>query len=159
MRAASIHDLKTELTGQSQKQLLNLCLRLAKFKKENKELLTYLLFESGDEEGYIESVRLELDDLFQPLPHPNAYLTKKTLRKILRVIARYSRYSNLVQTEIEMRIYFLDSIKKKEIKVAGSQALINIYAQQVKKISSLIDSLHEDLQFDYTRRLQDWHNF
>lgn len=159
MRAATIHDLKAELSGLSQKQLLDLCLRLAKFKKENKELLTYLLFEAGNEEGYIESVRLELDDLFEPLPHPNAYLTKKTLRKILRVITRYSRYSNMVQSEIEMRIYFLDSIRKKEIRIAGSQALINMYAQQVKKISALIDTLHEDLQFDYTRRLKDWHNF
>jgi len=60
MKAATVAQLKKELQYKSQDEVLQLCLRLARFKKENKELLTYLLFESDSEEGYIETVKEEL---------------------------------------------------------------------------------------------------
>ena len=63
MKIESIVTIKKELKHLSQEELLELCLRLGKFKKENKALLTYLLFESHDEDGYIESVKLTLDEL------------------------------------------------------------------------------------------------
>ncbi|MEX0362048.1 MAG: hypothetical protein AB3N10_13795, partial [Allomuricauda sp.] len=61
MKASTIAQLKKELQHRSPDELLNLCLRLGRFKKENKELLTYLLFEADHEEGYIESVKAEVD--------------------------------------------------------------------------------------------------
>ena len=51
MKAATVAQLKKELQFKSQEETMQLCLRLARFKKENKELLTYLLFESDSEEG------------------------------------------------------------------------------------------------------------
>ena len=42
MKAATVKEIKTELENLSPAALLPLTLRLAKFKKENKELLTYL---------------------------------------------------------------------------------------------------------------------
>ena len=62
MKAASVKDIKTELEHQSQSKLLSLCLKLTKFKKENKELLTYLLFEADNENAYIDSVKNEIVD-------------------------------------------------------------------------------------------------
>ena len=56
MKAATIHEIKQELNTTPPAALLDLCLRLAKYKKENKELLTFLLFEAHDEAAYIESV-------------------------------------------------------------------------------------------------------
>ena len=53
MKAATIHEIKQELSTVKPVDLVELCLRLGKFKKENKELLTYLLFEAHDEHGYI----------------------------------------------------------------------------------------------------------
>ena len=41
MKPATVHQLKRELQTRTPDELLQLCLRLAKFKKENKELLTY----------------------------------------------------------------------------------------------------------------------
>jgi hypothetical protein len=52
MKAASIHELKKELLHLDEKSLVATCLRLARYKKDNKELMTYLLFEAHDEEGY-----------------------------------------------------------------------------------------------------------
>ena len=40
MKAATIHEIKQELVTLKPAALSELCLRLAKFKKENKELLT-----------------------------------------------------------------------------------------------------------------------
>lgn len=51
MKTATIAELKSELGNVPAPQLAELCIRLAKFKKENKELLTYLLFEAYDEEA------------------------------------------------------------------------------------------------------------
>jgi len=57
MKAVTIKELKDELANLSPKEIRELCLRLARFKKENKELLTYLLFESGDESVYVGSIK------------------------------------------------------------------------------------------------------
>ena len=56
MKAATIHEIKQELVTLKPAALSELCLRLAKFKKENKELLTYLLFEAHNETEYVKSV-------------------------------------------------------------------------------------------------------
>ena len=49
MKAATVSQLKKELQHRNPDELLQLCLRLARFKLENKELLTYLLFEADNE--------------------------------------------------------------------------------------------------------------
>ena len=56
MKAASIHELQKELKELEQKQVMELCIRLAKYKKENKEFLSYLLFEAHDEKAYIKNI-------------------------------------------------------------------------------------------------------
>ena len=57
MKAVSISEIKKELTNLDGKTLQEICLRLAKYKLENKELLTYLLFEAHDESSYISLVK------------------------------------------------------------------------------------------------------
>jgi hypothetical protein len=74
MKAVTIKDLKEELTNNTPKELRDLCLRLARFKKENKELLTYLLFESSDEAFYIEEVKKEVDEQFEIINRKSHYL-------------------------------------------------------------------------------------
>ena len=62
MKAASMHELKDELAHLPPKKVLELCLRLARYKKENKELLSYLLFEAHDEQGFVMQVKKEIDE-------------------------------------------------------------------------------------------------
>ena len=62
MKPATVKQLKDELKSRDNQQLVELCLSLTKFKKENKELLTYLLFEAEDERGYIESIKEEIKE-------------------------------------------------------------------------------------------------
>ena len=106
MKAATVKELKTELSSRSPKELLEICLRLSKFKKENKELLTYLLFESDDEAGYIREVKNEIDQQFESINTKSFFYIKKSIRKILRNIKKYVRYSQKKQTEVELLIYF-----------------------------------------------------
>ena len=93
MKTATVHELKQELKVRSQAELVELCLSLSKFKKENKELLTYLLYESIDEVAYIRGIKEELAEEFTQVNTKNFYYIKKTVRKILRLTKKYIRYS------------------------------------------------------------------
>ena len=86
MKTATVKELKTELTDRSHQELIELCLRLSRFKKENKELLTYLLFESTNEEDYIISIKREIDEQFETINTASYYYIKKSIQKILRTI-------------------------------------------------------------------------
>ena|SRR5687768_3243503 len=155
MKAASISELKQELSNLPAKEVTELCIRLAKYKKENKELLTYLLFESFDQDAYINNVKKEIDDAFLELPKSTPYMNKKSLRKILRSISKYSKHTGSKQAEVEMLLHFCRKVKGSGIKIYRSTALTNLYTQQLKKIYTAFESLHEDLLYDYRKQLQE----
>ncbi len=155
MKAASLNEIKRELTELDSKTLQDLCMRLAKYKKENKELLTYLLFEAHDEAGYVAAVKGEMDELFKTLPTGNVYYIKKSLRKILRVINKQIKYSGNKQSELELRLYFCAKVREAHVPLRSSTVLYNMNEQQVKKIKALLTQLPEDLQFDYHREIEE----
>lgn len=153
MKAATIHEIKEELSTVKPAALADLCLRLAKFKKENKELLTYLLFEAHHEQGYVQSVKTEIDEQFAEINVSHLYFAKKSLRKIVRIINKYSRYSNVKTTEVELRLYFCTKLKTSGIPIRQNAVISNLYDSQLKKINTLLAALHEDLQYDYRKEL------
>ncbi len=153
MKAATVNELKQELINTSPSVLTELCLRLARFKKENKEFLTYLLFEAHDTSAYIESVKNNMAIQFADMNKSNVYFVKKSLRKILRTANKYTRYSGLPTVEIELLIYFCTAMKELNVSINDNQVLFNIYQNQVKKINKAIAGLHEDLQYDYLREV------
>jgi hypothetical protein len=154
MKPATVHEIKQELSSLPPSRLAELCLRLAKFKKDNKELLTFLLFEASDLAAYIESVKKEIDLEFEDLPKPNLYLTKKSLRKVLRITTRQIRYTSSPQAEVELLTYFLSKIRQSGIPIDKHPVLTNLYQGQLKKVHAVIATLHEDLQYDYKREVK-----
>lgn len=154
MTSASLNDIRKELLHTDPEVIQSLCLRLARYKKENKELLGYLLFEAHDEAAYIQQVKEETDTLFKELSNRNVYLTKKILRKILRFVNKQIKYSGLAQTELTLRIYFCQKIRKEKIPLEKGTQLFNLYQQQLKKIYTVLEKLPEDEQGDYTRALE-----
>lgn len=154
MKTATVQELKQELAGEKPARLVELCLRLARFKKENKELLTYLLLEAHDEQGFVQSVKNEIDELFSVINLSQLYFAKKSLRKIVRIINKYCRYSAEKETEIELRIYFCRQLKESGIPIKQNPVINNLYLGQLKKINSVLSSIHEDLQYDYRRSME-----
>jgi hypothetical protein len=153
MKAAPIYQLKKELESRSQEQLLLFCLRLAKFKKENKELLTFLLYEEDDMANYIENVKLEITHFFSEINTSNIYFIKKSVRKILRQVNKHLRFSGSKQAEAEMLIHFCNSIINFQIPLHRSKPLMKMYEMQIKKIEDSLLKLHPDLQYDLKKQL------
>jgi hypothetical protein len=153
MRSATIQELKQELLNMPAAELTDLCLRLAKYKKENKELLTYLIFEAHNEQGFVTAIKKEVDEQFTEINHSNLYYVKKTLRKILRNINKHIRYTGSSQVTIELLIYFCKSIRESGIPIQKNPIIANLYKGQVQKINKTLASLHEDLQYDYAKEI------
>ena len=154
MKPASISDIKQELNNLAPAKLLDLCLRLAKYKKDNKELLNYLLFEAHDEQGYIIAVKKQVEDDFEEINKSNLYFVKKSLRKILRNIAKHIRYTSSKQAEVELLVHFCHTLKNAGIPLKNSIVLNNLYQFQLKKVAKIIATLHEDLQYDYLKEVE-----
>jgi len=155
LKAVSVVNLKKELQYLSSEELTELCLRLSKFKKENKELLTYLLFESHNEAGYIEAVQQEIDEQFKLINTNSYFYIKKSVRKILRTIKKYARYSLKKETEVELLLYFCKKLKAFKPSIKNNVTLTNIFERQIQLIKKIVSTLHEDLQYDYNLLLEE----
>jgi hypothetical protein len=149
MKAVSLNEIKKELAHLDSKSLQELCMRVAKYKLENKELLTYLLFEAHNESEYISMVKAEIDELFDILPKGNVYYIKKSLRKILRITNKQIKYSGQATTEVELRLHFCLKVISAGVPLNRSQVLTNLFEQQIKKLEKVIGKLSEDLRYDY----------
>ena len=153
METATVKVLKDELKHKNSNELVELCLKLARFKKENKELLTYLLFESNDEERYILGVKNEIDVLFEGINTKSFFFIRKSVRKILTSTKKYIRFSKKKETEVELLLYFCLKLKNFKPSIKNSPRLQNILTTQVKLIEKQLSALHEDLQYDYRLEL------
>lgn len=154
MKAVSLKEIKTELQYRSRDELLQLCLHLSKFKKENKELLTYLLVEADYEEGFRETIKEEVDELFTTINTASYFYMKKTIRKILRHVKTNIRYSKNKETEVELIIYFCEKLKEVSPSIKNSIVLKNLYLRELVAIEKKILGLHEDLQYEYKEALE-----
>ena len=149
MKAAGVKAIKDELKMRSREDLMELCLNLSKFKKENKELITYLLFESGDENYFIQGIKDEIDAEFEDVNRKSYYFVKKSIRKILRNTKKNIRYSKKKQTEIELLLFFCKKLKKFTPPISKSIPLTKIFEREIERIQKSILSLDPDLQYDY----------
>ena len=149
MKAVTVKKLKDELAFKNKQELLELCLQLSKFKKENKELLTYLLFEAHSEERFIASIKELQNELFEEINTKNYYYIRKSVRKILSLTKKYIRYSKKKDTEVQLLLNFCLNLKKLSPPISGSTRLQNVYDRQIIMINKAMATLHDDLQFDY----------
>ena len=154
IKPASLSLLKQELENLSAKEVQELCLKLAKYKKDNKELLSYLIFDSGDEAGYIKNVKAEIELQFSEINTTHLYFVRKSIRKILRTTNKYIRYSGQKHTEAELLLFFCSKLKDSGIPYQSVSSLSNLYLSQLQKIRKAVSLLHEDLQYDYGREIE-----
>jgi hypothetical protein len=153
MKTATVKELKEELKFRSDEDLMKIILRLSRFKKENKELLSYLLFESSDEDDYINNVKALIDNQFLALNTANNYRLQKGVRKVLRETKKYARYSGNKETEVALLIHFCRLMRETHPQVLRSKTMRDLMARQIVLIKTRISTLHEDLQYDFEQEL------
>jgi hypothetical protein len=132
MKPASVKDIKSELIYKSKEELVELCLMISKHKKENKELLTYLLFERGNETEYVKEIKVEMNKLFEEINYQSYYHATKGVRKVLRICKKYIRYSKNKETESEVLIYFCAKVKRVSQLFEYNGSLCSIYDKQLE---------------------------
>jgi hypothetical protein len=154
MKAASLVQLRKELETCTPKRVIEVALKLAKFKVENKEFLSYMLFDSDDRDNYVREIKGEVRSMIDGISRYHAFAAKKSIRKILRLIARYAKYTGTKETEVTLLIYFCNEMVMSGLSFRNNKAIIHIYTKQVEKIEKLIPSLEEDLQYDYQEQVQ-----
>jgi hypothetical protein len=156
MKTASIHQLKSEMLAMEPHQIIDICLKLAKFKKENKEYLDYLVWGLVDSEQYVEDLKLEISEMFQNIQADrNFYFVKKSIRKIQRFVNRYCKY--LIEKELccELRLFYVERLIQFIQDWNYQSHAQKIVQTELGKIKAFIGKLHEDYQFDYTLRYEE----
>jgi len=76
------------------------------------------------------------------------------VRKILRNIKKYIRYSKKKETTAELLLHFCAELKRHFPEMKRSTSLLNIYKRQFEALRKTIATLHEDLQYDYKEELK-----
>ncbi|MDA3880003.1 MAG: hypothetical protein PF436_06405 [Prolixibacteraceae bacterium] len=149
MKTESISTLKKELLHLPPDLLVQFCIRLAKYKVENKELLSYLIYHSNNQSLFIDEAKKEIDEQFGNLNKSRTFLAKKTVRKVLRTTQKYIKFSGEKTTELELLIYFCRKMKIAGLPLRYGSVLGNLYMRQTERIRKVQSMLHEDLQMDY----------
>ncbi len=149
MKTATISEIKRELRELPKEEIAALCIRLGNFKKENKELLTYLLYESQDLDSYILAVNQEMEDDFELINTSSFYFIAKSVRKILRGAKKHIRYTQSKKAEVEILLKYCQLMKSMSPSYTRSTVLTNLYERHLVSIQKALTTLDEDLQYDY----------
>lgn len=146
---ASLSEIKAELSHLNELELKELCLKLARFKLDNKAYLSYLLFESENEQLFIENVKNFIQEEMELVNKSNYYLAKKGLRKILKSLKKFISFSKNKQTEVEILGFFCLQLESFAPSIFKNQTLTNLYIQQKRLAKKALQKLHPDLQGDF----------
>ncbi len=141
-------DLKKELQQLSNPEIITLCLRLARFKKENKELITYLLFKADNPDAFVREYKEEMDGQFKQIGN-KGYFAVKTLRKIASQMNNQIRYAGLEVVKTELLLHFCSNYIHFVDLYTNYKPLRNVFYRYAEKAKASIEKLHEDLRHDY----------
>lgn len=154
MVAASSKILKEALDSKTNLELKELISRLLRFKKENKELATYLLFYEQEEMEYVRDAKAAISLQFEDINTKTVFYAKKGLRKMLRIAMKFSKYSTDKSTSLEIGLHITTLLMTLPKHIKSSQLIKNMYASNLKKIYTTLEILHPDIQFDYQKQIK-----
>ncbi len=155
MKISSLKEIKDELKHSTQEELTEYCLRLIKFKKDNKELLTYLMFEADNDQLYVSDLKEEMDIAFTQVNRTNSWAAKKNIRKILSQLKKNIRYAQKKEVEIELLTHFCMKLSRFRPFIDQNRVLQNTLDTQIRIIKKAISTLHPDLQMDHLSILEE----
>ncbi|MBV1924184.1 MAG: hypothetical protein KUG68_09170, partial [Flavobacteriaceae bacterium] len=117
-------------------------------------LISYLLFEISNEEGFVEGIKNEMLQQFSEINTSSYYFIRKSSRKILRDCKKFIRYSQNKETEVELLLFYCHQLYNFNPSIKKSKALVNLYFRQLEFIKKKVTTLHEDLQYDYQEEIE-----
>lgn len=148
MDSPKLSNIRKEINELPKEILAEYCLKIAKYKTENKEFFNYLLFYSDNTAGYINEVKMIIDEGFDSLTYSD-YNSTKVLRKLTRLMNKHIKFIAEKPSEIELALYFCSQFIDKGSPKTSHKPLIGLLFRQLKRIERIIPKLNEDLQFDY----------
>jgi len=154
IESPKLAELKKELNFLNAPELKEICLRLAKYKTENKELLHFLLFYGDKKDEYVESVKAIIIHEFDNL-HPSIYTATKQIRKLLRLSNKHIKFLATKHLEVEIALAFCEEFISHPIITINQKATTGILITQLKRLLRIIPKLENDLQFDYQSQFDD----
>ena len=154
MKAKSLKELREELVYAEKQDLVDFCLQLARFKLENKELLTYELFYKHNKDLYLSEIEAHIDNEFDGLYDKSYFYLKKGVQKINRHVKKFIRIAKNPEIEVHLLLYFLKKFTAYEPDLLKDKILNNMYHREYKLVTNRIGKLHPDLQYDYKIALE-----
>lgn len=153
METPKLNTLKKELQHLSAQELIAHLTRLAKYKVENKEFLNFLLFYQHDTDLYINEIKEIVTKTFDELPYSD-YPKIKQLRKLARIINKHLKFVSDKKQDAELLLFFCHKYIEKRTFKTKLKALQSIFIRQFLRLQKSIEKLDEDLQFDYSREME-----
>jgi hypothetical protein len=147
-----LSDLKKELLELNKPELIQLCLRVAKLKRENKELLAYLIFDADDPLFYAQKLKPEIKEVFEQ-PFQHAYYLTKSIRKVMRLITKYYRFTSNKQGETDLLIYLVEEFHQSWRHEYRYQALGKVIFRCLEKAQTNLKKIDEDFRADFEQPL------
>lgn len=155
MNIPSLAAIKKELSYLDEKELSSLILDLSKFTRDNKAFLYFKLNERDQPSLFVDTVKEELDEQFQTANTTSFYLTKKSAQTIRRKLNKSLKFSKNKEDQVELLLYFCEQLLKYGYLKYKHPILQSLFLKQTEKIQKSIAALHEDLQYDYSIRLDE----
>ena len=154
MNIPSLAAIKKELSYLDEKELISLILNLSKFTRDNKAFLYFKLNERDQPSLFVDTVKEELDKLFQTANTTSFYLTKKSSQTIRRKLNKALKFSANKTDQIELILFFCEKLKTYGYLKFNHPVISNLFQMQIQKAEKLILKLEDDLRYDYTLLLE-----
>lgn len=153
IKPASLKVIKQELSLLSHQELIQIMLKLVRHRKENKELVSFILFDSKDETSFTQQMKLDMDELMEPVTRFNYATSLKYIRRVLRNTKKVARYSAHNEMEVELLMHFCSILKSKNLPIKDVKALSKMWDRCIQSMLKGISTLHDDLKYDYQTEL------
>jgi DNA-directed RNA polymerase specialized sigma54-like protein len=103
----------------------------------------------------VDTVKEELEELFQTANTKTYFFAKKSAQTIRRKLNKSLKLSKKKGDQVELLLYFCEQLQRYGYLKFQHPIIKHLFDMQVKKIQQGIAALHEDLQYDYQYRLDD----
>jgi hypothetical protein len=148
-----IHEIRVKTNELSVESMHRLLTRLMRFKRENKELVAFELFVRDEPEAWFADIRKECHATLDDMNTSHPYFMKKTLRKLIRTVKTYARYAGDPAIEAELLCILLEAFHQRRLHEHTADKIQKIVTDTQVRLQKIIAKLHDDLQYDFIRRL------